>query len=46
MDKSLASNNNLLIKEILKRLMEIENKLDFIQQYINDKKKREDARWW
>ncbi len=46
MENSLASNNNLLIKQILERLIQIENKLDFIQQYINDKKKREDARWF
>lgn len=46
MEQSLASNNNLLIKQILERLIQIENKLDFIQQYINDKKRREDARWW
>jgi hypothetical protein len=46
MEKSLATNNNLLIKQILERLIQIENKLDFIQQYINQKKAREDARWF
>ena len=46
MEKSLAENNNLLIKQILERLIQIENKLDFIQQYINQKKAREDARWF
>jgi len=53
MEKSLASNNNLLIKQILDRLIQtegslrqIENRLDFIQQYINQKKAREDARWF
>lgn len=46
MDKAVAVNNNLLIKQILERLIQIENKLDFIQQYINQKKAREDARWF
>jgi archaellum component FlaC len=46
MEQSLAANNNELIKQILERLIQIENNLAFIQQYINDKKKREEARWW
>ena len=44
MEKSLASNNNLLIKEILERIRQIENKLLFIEQYITQKKAKEDAR--
>jgi len=46
MEKSVAINNNHLIKEILERLIQIETKIDFIQQYINQKKAREDARWF
>ena len=41
-----ASNNNLLLKDILERLRQIENQLNFINQYIIEKKKREDARWF
>ena len=46
MERAVAINNNQLIKEILERLIQIETKIDFIQQYINQKKAREDARWF
>ena len=46
MERAVAINNNQLIKEILERLIQIETKIDYIQQYINQKKAREDARWF
>lgn len=46
MDKAVAMNNNLLIKEILEKLIQIENKLAYIEKYIASKKAKEDARWF
>ena len=46
MEQSLASNNNLLIKQILEKLVAIENKLAYIESYIVSKQAKEDARWF
>lgn len=46
MEKAVALNNNILIKEILDKLIQIENKLAYIEKYIASKKAREDARWF
>ena len=46
MDKAVALNNNLLIKEILEKLIQIENKLAYIEKYIASKKAKKDARWF
>ena len=46
MEKAVALNNHQLIREILDKLIEIENKIAYIEKYIVSKKAREDARWF